>query len=276
MASESDSGNEFEVGQIMQQRKRRGVLEYLVRWKGFGPEEDSWETGKNLSHAQHLLDEFTKPITKTKTTKRTSRRASSSRSRSRSRSRGRSSSRSRNTGVKSSTPARKGTKTEVVRKTQTSKIPGGYERTTEVIRKTTARPEIEVKSRTPLRLQGEETTKTVYEHRTQTVRSSTGALPRSEALSATMARIESRQESARQESFRQETSRVEQKKPMSMFRRCMQSSNSDFPTAILFAVMIVIILSFVLEEYVDFGAVWEWLVAMAILIVAWVKGLFGA
>lgn len=26
----------------------------------------------------------------------------------------------------------------------------------------------------------------------------------------------------------------------------------------------------------SFGAVWEWLVAMAILIVAWVKGLFGA
>ena len=49
----------FQVGQILGERKtgKRG-LEFLVRWKGFGKSEDSWEKSTALKDAKVAIQEF--------------------------------------------------------------------------------------------------------------------------------------------------------------------------------------------------------------------------
>ena len=47
-----------QVDKILQQRKRKGVLEYLVRWRGYGAENDSWEPGKNLKDCAEKIKAF--------------------------------------------------------------------------------------------------------------------------------------------------------------------------------------------------------------------------
>jgi len=42
----------------MNKRKIRGVEKYLVRWKGFTAEEDTWERKKDLKNAGEALGEF--------------------------------------------------------------------------------------------------------------------------------------------------------------------------------------------------------------------------
>lgn len=42
----------YEVERILDSRDRRGRREYLVSWKDFGPEHNSWELVKNLTGAQ--------------------------------------------------------------------------------------------------------------------------------------------------------------------------------------------------------------------------------
>ena len=49
---------EFEVNDIIDKRKRGSKIEYLVSWKGYGPEEDSWEPAENLGNAQDVVDRF--------------------------------------------------------------------------------------------------------------------------------------------------------------------------------------------------------------------------
>ena len=34
------------------------TLKYLVRWKGYGEGEDTWEPAKNLTHAPEKIAEF--------------------------------------------------------------------------------------------------------------------------------------------------------------------------------------------------------------------------
>lgn len=36
----------------------QGKLYYQVRWKGFGPEEDTWEPEENLFDCSDVLDEY--------------------------------------------------------------------------------------------------------------------------------------------------------------------------------------------------------------------------
>jgi len=49
---------EWEVEKILNKRKIRGKDKFLVRWKGFTAEGDTWESRENLQNAGDLLKEF--------------------------------------------------------------------------------------------------------------------------------------------------------------------------------------------------------------------------
>ena len=51
-----------EVEKILDRRERRGKLKYLVRWKGYIAEEDTWEGLENLKNIRDLVEEFEKEI----------------------------------------------------------------------------------------------------------------------------------------------------------------------------------------------------------------------
>lgn len=52
-----DGDEEFEVEAVLDCRKRRGQTQYLIKWKGYGPEENSWEPARNV-HATDLIRAF--------------------------------------------------------------------------------------------------------------------------------------------------------------------------------------------------------------------------
>ena len=49
---------EWEVEKILNKRKIRGVEKYLVQWKRFMAENNTWEREEDLEHARELVDEF--------------------------------------------------------------------------------------------------------------------------------------------------------------------------------------------------------------------------
>jgi len=51
---------EWEVERILNKRKVRGKDKYLVRWKGFMAESDTWEGRENLENAKETIEEFKK------------------------------------------------------------------------------------------------------------------------------------------------------------------------------------------------------------------------
>ena len=53
-----DDKEEWEVKRILQHRKRGKKTQYLVCWKGFGQEEDTWETENNLKNIKGKLKEY--------------------------------------------------------------------------------------------------------------------------------------------------------------------------------------------------------------------------
>ena len=58
------SKKKYEVEKILDRRKRREKLKYLVRWKGYTGEEDTWEGLENLKNVMDLVEEFKKEIRK--------------------------------------------------------------------------------------------------------------------------------------------------------------------------------------------------------------------
>ncbi len=64
--SESDSilndderdGKRWELKRIVDHKNRRGTVWYLVRWKGYGPKEDSWKKVTALKHVKRLVEEY--------------------------------------------------------------------------------------------------------------------------------------------------------------------------------------------------------------------------
>ena len=49
---------EFKVEKILNKRMVRGKDKFLVRWKGYTAEEDTWENRENLGNTKELVEEF--------------------------------------------------------------------------------------------------------------------------------------------------------------------------------------------------------------------------
>ena len=49
---------EWEVEKILNKRKIREVDKYLVQWKGFTAESDTWEKEEDLKNAKRLVEDF--------------------------------------------------------------------------------------------------------------------------------------------------------------------------------------------------------------------------
>jgi hypothetical protein len=53
-----DKEEEFEVEEILDSRVVRRKLQYLVKWVGYGPEDNSWEPADNVANAQEEVEAF--------------------------------------------------------------------------------------------------------------------------------------------------------------------------------------------------------------------------
>jgi len=49
---------EWEVEKILNKKKIREVEKYLVQWKEFTAEGNTWERKENLKNAEEVLEEF--------------------------------------------------------------------------------------------------------------------------------------------------------------------------------------------------------------------------
>jgi len=57
---EMEGVEEWKVEKILNKKKIRGVEKYLVQWKGFTAEGDTWERKENLKNAEELIEKFEK------------------------------------------------------------------------------------------------------------------------------------------------------------------------------------------------------------------------
>ena len=55
---------EWEVDEIVNSKKGKGDVVYKVKWKGYGPEENTWEPRENLEGSKELLDKYHKKLFK--------------------------------------------------------------------------------------------------------------------------------------------------------------------------------------------------------------------
>ena len=55
---EVEKVKEWEVEKILNKKKMRGIEKYLIRWKGFMVEGDTWERKENLKNVEELIKEF--------------------------------------------------------------------------------------------------------------------------------------------------------------------------------------------------------------------------
>ena len=57
---EVEGVKEWEVEKILNKKKMQGVEKYLVQWKGFTVEHDTWKRKEDLGNAKEVLEEFEK------------------------------------------------------------------------------------------------------------------------------------------------------------------------------------------------------------------------
>jgi len=55
---EVEGVEEWEVEKILNKKTMRGVVKYLIWWKSFTAEGDTWERRENLKNAEELIEEF--------------------------------------------------------------------------------------------------------------------------------------------------------------------------------------------------------------------------
>ena len=55
-----DEEEEWEVEEVLDSRVKRGNLKYLVHWKGYTKEDDSWELSDNLKNSKKVVSDFHK------------------------------------------------------------------------------------------------------------------------------------------------------------------------------------------------------------------------
>ena len=67
-----EDSEEYEVEAVLDQRKRWGKTQYLIKWTGYHNWETLWEDEVNLGNAKALLEEFKsrRPISMPTTTRR--------------------------------------------------------------------------------------------------------------------------------------------------------------------------------------------------------------
>ena len=62
-----DDHFEWEVEAILDHKKSHGQDMYLVKWKGYGDEENTWEPERNLGNAPRLLKAFQRRLRQLRT-----------------------------------------------------------------------------------------------------------------------------------------------------------------------------------------------------------------
>ncbi len=55
---EVEGSKEWEIKKILNKRKIQEIDRYLVQWKGFTTESNTWEREENLGNARELVNEF--------------------------------------------------------------------------------------------------------------------------------------------------------------------------------------------------------------------------
>ena len=55
---EVEGVEEWEVERILNKQKTRGVVKYLMQWKGFTVKYDTWEKEKDLGNAKEAIAKF--------------------------------------------------------------------------------------------------------------------------------------------------------------------------------------------------------------------------
>ncbi|WOO78381.1 Chromo domain-containing protein 2 [Vanrija pseudolonga] len=56
---DSEGGeDEYEVQAVLDHKFKKGKYEYLVAWKGYGPEHNTWEPQDNVEHAEDLVKSY--------------------------------------------------------------------------------------------------------------------------------------------------------------------------------------------------------------------------
>jgi len=58
LKGDTADADEWEIDQILDHRRRNRRLEFLVHWKGYGNEDNTWITESGLSNARALVDEY--------------------------------------------------------------------------------------------------------------------------------------------------------------------------------------------------------------------------